>query len=173
MALRNIVKIGDPALRKNARKVTNFDDKLHLLLDDMKETMEEANGVGLAAPQVGINRSIVTIDVGEGLVELINPEILETSGEQINLEGCLSVEDTKEYVRRPEHVKVRAQNRTGEWVEYDAYDYFAIAVCHETDHLNGVLFVDKIADLTEEELEELRKRDEEADDEDFDTQEDD
>ena len=159
MALRTILQTGDEALRKTARKVTKFDSRLHELLDDMRETMNSVDGVGLAAPQVGINRCVVTIEIGEDYIELINPEIIEQSGEQIRSEGCLSVQDVTGYVVRPEKVKVRAQDRTGKWHEYKTDGYFAVAVCHETDHLKGVLFTDKIADLTPEELAALEERD--------------
>lgn len=159
MALREIILENDPVLRKMARSVDTITDHIKQLLDDMAESMYEANGVGLAAPQVSVRRRVVVIDIGDGLIELINPEILETDGEQRNMEGCLSVPGKNGYVDRPMSVKVKAQNRDGEWIIYEAEGYLAIAMCHEIDHLDGILFVDKIVELTEEEIEELRRRD--------------
>ncbi|WP_304339901.1 peptide deformylase [Metaclostridioides mangenotii] len=143
MALRRIAQIGEEVLRKKSRKVEKIDDRILQLLDDMAETMYEAEGVGLAAPQVGILKRVIVIDIGDGLIELINPEIVETSGEQIDSEGCLSVEGESAEVRRPMYVKVRGLNREGVKVEYEAEEFLARAFCHETDHLEGVLFVDK------------------------------
>ena len=144
MAIRNIVKIGDDVLRKKCRDVINFDGRLHYLLDDMKDTMREVQGVGLAAPQVGILKRVVVIDIGDGLLELINPEIIETSGEQLDDEGCLSVVGEAGAVRRPYRVKVRAFDRNGNLFEIEGEELLARAFCHEIDHLEGVLFVDKI-----------------------------
>lgn len=144
MAIRNIVKKGDDVLRKKCRPVEKFDEKLHQTLDDMKETLTEANGVGLAAPQVGILRRYCIIDAGQGYYELINPEIIKTSGKQRDVEGCLSCPNEWGYVTRPNKVKFRAQNRYGEWYELEVTELFARAVCHETDHLDGKLFVDLI-----------------------------
>lgn len=144
MALRNIITVGDPILRKVSRKVEKFDDKLGQLLDDMAETMYKAPGVGLAAVQVGILRRVVTIDVGDGLMELVNPEIIEREGEQESVEGCLSVPGESGVVIRPETVKVQAQNRHGEWMVFKAHGYKATCVCHELDHLEGVLYTDKM-----------------------------
>ena len=140
MALRKIICIEDELLRKKSRPVEKFDEKLHKLLDDMAETMNNANGVGLAAPQVGILKRAVVIDCGDGLVELINPEILEASGEQGGYEGCLSFPGESGYVVRPNHVRVRAMNRFGEECEYEGEGLFARAILHETDHLNGLVY---------------------------------
>lgn len=144
MALRTIVKKGDDVLNKKCRPVEVFDKKLHTILDDMKETLAKANGVGLAAPQVGIMRRYCIIDVEEGFFELINPEIISTSGSQRDVEGCLSCPNDWGYVTRPNKVKFKAQNRFGEWYEAEAEGLFARAVCHETDHLDGKLFVNLI-----------------------------
>lgn len=145
MAIRNIVKKGDEVLRKKCRPVTKIDDRIIQLLDDMKETLVKADGCGLAAPQVGVLRRIVIIDVGDGPIELINPEIVKMSGRQREVEGCLSCPNEWGYVKRPMKVTVRAQDRNGEIVEYQGRELFARAVCHELDHLDGRLFVD-IAD---------------------------
>lgn len=156
MALRNILTEEDPTLRKVSRPVTKFDDRLHELLDDMAETLEDARGVGLAAPQVGILRRVVVVDVGEEILELINPEIISESGEQTGMEGCLSVPGKYGIVTRPNVVKVRAQDRFGEWYEAEGEELIARAFCHELDHLDGHLYVDKMERfLTQEELEEL------------------
>ncbi len=156
MALRNILTEEDPTLRKVSRPVTKFDDRLHELLDDMAETLEDARGVGLAAPQVGILRRVVVVDVGEEILELINPEIISESGEQTGLEGCLSVPGKYGIVTRPNVVKVRAQDRFGAWYEAEGEELIARAFCHELDHLDGHLYVDKMERfLTQEELEEL------------------
>ncbi|UWD50201.1 peptide deformylase [Clostridioides difficile] len=144
MALRQIVQIGEPVLRKKSKKVEKIDAKIIQLLDDMAETMYDAEGVGLAAPQVGILKRVVVIDIGEELIELINPEIIETSGEQIDDEGCLSVVGESGEVKRPNYVKVRALNRNGETIELEGEELLARAFCHEIDHLDGILFVDKI-----------------------------
>ena len=155
MALRNIVKEGDPILLKECRVVEKFDDKLHQLLDDMLETMNAANGAGLAAPQVGILRRIciVQADPEAQVVELINPTILETEGEQSGLEGCLSFPGEYGMVTRPMKVKVKAQDRSGKWFEAEGEGLKARAFCHEIDHLHGVLFK-RLATrmLTKEEL---------------------
>ena len=156
MALRNILTEEDPTLRKVSRPVTKFDDRLHELLDDMAETLEDARGVGLAAPQVGILRRVVVVDVGEEILELINPEIISESGEQTGMEGCLSVPGKYGIVTRPNVVKVRAQDRFGEWYEAEGEELIARAFCHELEHLDGHLYVDKVERfLTQEELEEL------------------
>ena len=150
MAVRNIVVKGDDILRKKCRPVDKFDEKLWTLLDDMAETLEKAQGVGLAAPQVGILRRAVIIDAGEGLYELINPEILETSKEtQRVLEGCLSCPGEWGYTTRPMRVKFKAQNRNGEWYEKEVTELFAQAVCHELAHLEGQLFVDIVEEFVE------------------------
>ena len=144
MALRKIICIEDELLRKKSRPVEKFDEKLHRLLDDMAETMYNANGVGLAAPQVGILRRAVVIDVGDGLVELVNPVIVESDGQQSGPEGCLSIPGRSGVVTRPNHVKVQAQDADGNAIELEAEEFFARAVCHELDHLDGVLYVDKM-----------------------------
>lgn len=144
MALRQIVKIGEPVLRKKSKVVKEINDRIIELLDDMADTMYEADGVGLAAPQVGILKRVVVIDIGDGLIELINPEIIETSGEQIGEEGCLSVIGESGIVRRPNVVKVRAYNRKGQLFEIEGEELLARAFCHEIDHLDGILYVDKV-----------------------------
>lgn len=151
MAIRNIVKTGDPVLTKVCRPVERFDAKLHQLLDDMYETMVAANGVGLAAPQVGLLRRLCVIDVGDGPIELINPVILETSGTQNDAEGCLSFPGEFGMVERPNFVKVRAQDRNGEWYEMEGEELLARAFCHEIDHLDGVLFVTKVSRMLDPE----------------------
>ena len=143
MAIRVIRKDGDEILRKKSRKVDVIDDRILTLLDDMKDTMKKAEGVGLAAPQVGVLRRVVVIDVGEGLIELINPVIVFESGEQMEEEGCLSIPGIRGKVKRPEKVIVRAMNRKGETFEMTGTGLLAIAFCHEIDHLNGILFTDK------------------------------
>ncbi len=156
MAKRNIVKEGDEVLRKKCRDVTVFDDKLWILLDDMLETMKEANGVGLAAPQVGILRKVAVVNVGDehGDIELINPVVTSMKGKQRELEGCLSVPDLWGYVERPLKVKVKAQDRYGKEFEISGENLLAIALCHEIDHLSGILFTDKSDELhTSAELE--------------------
>lgn len=143
MAKRNIVKIGDDVLRKICRTQLNFDERLHQTLDDMKETMYDAEGVGLAAPQIGVLRRYCVIDVGDGLIELINPVITEKSEEvQTGNEGCLSIPDRSEVVTRPMKVTVRAQNRYGENFTVTGEGLKARALCHEIDHLDGVLYID-------------------------------
>ena len=140
MAKRRIMTGDAECLYKVCRNVDNFDKRLAVLLDDMAETMYDAEGVGLAAPQVGILKRAVVIDCGDGLVELIHPEILETSGEQGGYEGCLSFPGESGYVVRPNHVRVRAMNRFGEECEYEGEGLFARAILHETDHLNGLVY---------------------------------
>lgn len=149
MAKRNIVKVGEDILRKKCREVTAFDDKLWVLLDDMLETMKDANGVGLAAPQVGILRRVVVIDVGEGPIELVNPVITSVKGKQREVEGCLSVPGQWGYVTRPAKVKVTAQNRYGKEIKVEGTEMLARALCHEIDHLNGVIFTDIADEMTE------------------------
>lgn len=146
MALREIIKFGDDMLRKKCREVTKFDDKLATLLDDMAETLKSADGVGLAAPQVGILRRVCIVDVRDehGLVELINPEILEKSGSQTGNEGCLSAPGEWCEVVRPAMVKVKAFDRHGNEFTLTASELLARAVCHEVDHLDGVLFIDRV-----------------------------
>ncbi|MBD5113763.1 MAG: peptide deformylase [Ruminococcaceae bacterium] len=145
MAKRNIVKFGDEILRKKCREVTDFDDRLWVLLDDMYETMTAANGVGLAAPQVGILKRVVVIDVGDGRIELINPVITAAKGKNRDKEGCLSSPNLWGYVERPAKVKVTAKNRYGKEIKLEGTDLLARAFCHEIDHLNGIIFTD-IAD---------------------------
>lgn len=159
MAKRNIVKDGDEVLRKKCRDVTVFDDKLWTLLDDMYETMQAANGVGLAAPQVGILRRVVVIDTGDehGRIELINPVITSMKGKQRDLEGCLSAPDVWGYVVRPEKVKVKAKNRIGKDIEVEGEGLLARALCHEVDHLSGIMFLDKAEELvTSDQLEDRK-----------------
>lgn len=161
MAKLKIVKEGDDTLRKVCRPVEKITPRLLTLLDDMAETMRAANGVGLAAPQVGILRRVVVIEVEEGeLIELINPKIIAFSGENEGLEGCLSVPGKWGVVKRPMHVTVRAMNRKGEIVDYTGSDLLARCFCHELDHLDGKLYID-VADrmLTADELEEMRDED--------------
>ncbi|MBE5801289.1 MAG: peptide deformylase [Clostridiales bacterium] len=144
MAIRKIIEIGDDKLRKQCKPVEKFDKRLKILLDDMADTMYEANGVGLAAPQVGILRRVVVVDVGEGLFKLVNPVIVETEGEQSGPEGCLSVPGRSGIVTRPMIVTVDAQDENGEPVHLRTEGFFARAICHELDHLDGVLYVDKM-----------------------------
>ena len=152
MAIRNIVEMGkDDILRKHSRKVTKFDRRLAVLLDDMADTMYEADGVGLAAPQVGVLKRAVVIDVGEGLIELVNPEILWAEGEAVDVEGCLSVPGRRCTVARPEKVRVHGQDRKGRHIEVEGEGLLARALCHELDHLDGILYVDKmIEDVTDQ-----------------------
>lgn len=140
MAIRNIVQFGDSVLEKECRKVEKFDARLHQLLDDMKETLADANGAGLAAPQVGVLRAVCVVDVGEGPIELVNPEIIKTSGEQTGTEGCLSYPDHWGIVTRPMKVTIKAQDRNGKWFQVTGEELCARAFCHEIDHLHGVLF---------------------------------
>jgi len=140
MALRTILKDGEEVLTKKSRPVEVFDQRLHMLLDDMAETMRHADGIGLAAPQIGILRRVVVIDVGEGLLELINPEIISEKGTQEDIEGCLSFPAQYGYTVRPKSVKVKAQNRDGKVHTFKGEDLLARAFCHEIDHLDGILF---------------------------------
>ncbi len=155
MAIRKIVTQGDPLLNKKCRPVTDFNRRLHVLLDDMRDTLTEAQGAGLAAPQVGILRRAVVIDGGEDdILELVNPEILEQSGEQTGPEGCLSVPGRWGLVSRPNFVRVRAQDRYGEWFEVEGDELMARCFCHEIEHLDGHLYVEHIDHfLSDEELE--------------------
>ena len=153
MALRKMVYIEDELLRKKSRPVEKFDERLHKLLDDMRQTLAEANGVGLAAPQVGILRRVVIVDTGEEILELVNPELLETDGEQVGAEGCLSVPGKYGLVKRPYYAKVRAQDRNGEWYEAEGEELIARCFCHELDHLDGIVYTEVMDRfLTEEEL---------------------
>lgn len=153
MALREIRVEGDNILRKKCRKVEVFDEKLGQLIDDMVQTMHKANGVGLAGPQVGMLKQVVVIDVGDGVIELVNPEITKTEGSIIDAEGCLSVPGVWGKVDRPQKVTVTAQDRHGKKHTYTGEDLLARAFCHEIDHLSGVLFLDKVIEYihTEEE----------------------
>lgn len=156
MGLRKIMTVKEPCLHKVCRPVEKFDGKLHKLLDDMKETLAEANGVGLAAPQVGILRRAVIVDTGEEMLELVNPELLETSGDQVEAEGCLSVPGKYGLVRRPDYAKVRAQDRNGNWFEAEGEGLTARCFCHELDHLDGIVYTEIMERyLTEEEMREL------------------
>jgi len=154
MGLRKILTDKDPALHKVCKPVTNFDSKLHKLLDDMRETLIDSNGVGLAAPQVGILRRVVLVDTGDEILELINPEMLQTDGEQVGPEGCLSVPGKYGLVKRPNWAKVRAQDRNGDWYEAEGEELIARCFCHELDHLDGIVYTEVMERfLTEEELE--------------------
>lgn len=145
MAIRNILKSDEPALYKKSRQVTEYNDRIHTLLDDLKDTLENAGGVGLAAPQVGVlRRAVIVLDTSdpenEKIIELINPEIIECSGEQCGPEGCLSVPEEFGIVRRPMNVKVRANDRFGTEITVEGTGLTARAFCHEIDHLNGIIF---------------------------------
>lgn len=156
MGLRKILTDKDPALHKVCKPVTAFDEKLHKLLDDMQETLIESGGVGLAAPQVGILRRVFLVDVGldgNEIIEFINPEILETDGEQEGPEGCLSVPGKYGLVKRPYWVKVRAQDRFGEWFEAEGEELIGRCFCHENDHLDGIVYTEVMDRfLSEDEL---------------------
>ena len=156
MATRKILTLGDETLRKTCKKQEKFDLRLAILLKDLADTMYRAEGVGLAAPQVGILRRVVVVDVsedGSGLMELVNPEIVEVEGEQTGREGCLSVPGRQGVVRRPMKVRVRAFDRKGREIEVEAEGFAARAICHEVDHLDGVVYVDKMErELTPEEI---------------------
>lgn len=155
MAIRRIITQGDDRLMKKCRPVTDFNKRLHILLDDLRETLEESQGAGLAAPQVGVLRRAVVIAVDEDeMLELVNPEILEQSGKQSGPEGCLSVPGKWGMVTRPSFVRIKAQDRWGEWFEIDGEDLLARCFCHEIEHLDGHLYVEHIDRfLTEEEVE--------------------
>lgn len=150
MALRKVVEIGDPILNKKCRPIEKFDDKLSTLIDDMFETMYAANGVGLAAPQVGMLKRVVVIDVGDGPMELVNPEIVMMQGEQRVSEGCLSVPGKYGVCSRPAKVQVKAQDRNGKWQVFTGEDLKARCFCHEIDHLDGILFTSKVIGKLEE-----------------------
>ncbi len=154
MAQRFVVQVGEPILRKVCKEVRNFDAALGALLDDMKQTVRAEDGAGLAAPQIGVDARAVVVDVEEGFFELVNPEIYYEKGEQTGPEGCLSVKGKQGIVTRPEKVKVIYRDRFGRKHKLTAEGFFARAVCHELDHLDGILYIDKasnIIDLTEEE----------------------
>ena len=161
MALRNILTQGDPTLAKVSRPVEKFDERLHVLLDDMKETLAEANGAGLAAPQIGIlRRVVVVVDDNDEMVELVNPELIHMEGEQVGLEGCLSVPGQYGVVARPYKARVRAQDRNGNFFEMDGEEIVARCFCHELEHLDGHLFVERADRLyTIEELEAMEADD--------------
>ena len=149
MALRNIVKFGDPILNKTSRKIEKFDDRLAILIDDMLETMYQANGVGLAAVQVGMLKRVVVIDIGDGPMELVNPEITMREGEQRESEGCLSLPGKYGVTVRPMKVQVKAQDRNGKWQVLKGEGLKARCFCHEIDHLDGILFTQRLADPME------------------------
>ena len=153
MGIRKILTVKEPALHKTCKIVESFDSKLHNLLDDMRETLIDSEGVGLAAPQVGILRRVVLVDTGEEILELINSTLLETDGEQTGAEGCLSVPGKYGLVKRPYYAKVRAQDRNGNWYEYEGEELIARCFCHELDHLDGIIYTEVMERyLTEEEL---------------------
>ena len=149
--IREIRKFGDPVLREKCTEVTEFDGELWRLLDDMYETMVNAEGIGLAAPQVGVLKRVVVIDTGSGRIELVNPVITAMRGRQFEPEGCLSCERKRGVVQRPAHVRVKAFNRFGKPVKYRGKELLARAFCHEIDHLNGILYEDKVIEWVEEE----------------------
>ena len=153
MGLRKILTDKDPALHKVCKPVEKFDWRLHKLLDDMRDTLIDSNGVGLAAPQVGILRRVVLVDTGDEILELVNPVMLETDGEQVGPEGCLSVPGKYGLVKRPYYAKVRAQDRFGDWYEAEGEELIARCFCHELDHLDGIVYTEVMERyLTEEEL---------------------
>lgn len=147
MAIRSVVQVGDDVLRQRCYEVTEFDEKLHALLDDMKDTVKKEQGAGLAAPQVGILRRAVVVDVEEGYFEFINPVILQQKGEQSGWEGCLSVRGKSGIVSRPMKVTLAFQDRYGDKYVLKAKGFFARAICHELDHLDGVLYIDKASHI--------------------------
>ena len=149
MAIREVRLRGDEILGKVCKPVVKFDKRLHILLDDMYDTMQKHEGVGLAAPQVGIIKRVVVIDVGDGRIELINPEIIEESGTQNGNEGCLSVPGVYGEVERPMHVKAKAQDRDGNWIEIEGDELLARAICHECEHLDGKLFTERVTKYLE------------------------
>ena len=158
MAKRSIVRLGeDDILRKHCRAVERFDGRLAALLDDMAETMYAANGAGLAAPQVGILKRAVVVDAGSGLIELVNPEIIRAEGAHVGVESCLSVPDRCGTVERPEKVAVRAQNRRGEPIEITGEGFLAVALCHEIDHLDGILYIDRMIEDVSGRYRQVRK----------------
>lgn len=156
MAIRNIVTLGDDILRKKSRPVTEFNKKLHELLDDMAQTLHKAEGAGLAAPQIGILKRVVVIDVGEGIIELVNPVVLKTKGMQETAEGCLSIPGRYGVTHRPMVAKVKAQDRNGKEFTITGQELLAKALCHEIDHLDGKLFIDIALRMLEDD--ELKKK---------------
>lgn len=147
MAVYKVVVVEDDILRKKCKEVTKIDRSIHKLLDNMRDTMYEYNGVGLAAPQIGVSKRVIVIDVGEGIIELVNPRIVKVEGSQTGVEGCLSVPGVVGDVTRAQKVQVRGMNRNGEEVQYDGEDLLARAFQHEIDHLDGILFIDKASNL--------------------------
>ncbi len=160
MALREIRTDEDPILRKQSKKVTEINNRIKILLEDMEETMIDANGVGLAAPQIGVLRRVITIDVGEGVMKIINPEIMEVRGTIIDIEGCLSIPGISGTVERPEWVKLKYLNESGQEEIIEGTDLLARAICHEVDHLNGILYTDKVIEYCTDD-------DDDDDDDDF------
>ena len=155
MGLRKILTDAEPALHKVCKPVINFDGRLHSLLEDMRETLIESGGVGLAAPQVGILRRVVLVDTGDEILELVNPTLVSTDGEQEGPEGCLSIPGKYGLVKRPYYAKVRAQDRDGNWYEAEGEELIARCFCHELDHLDGIVYTEVMERfLTDEELEE-------------------
>ena len=153
MGLRRIHTDKEPSLHKVCKPVISFDWKLHKLLDDMRDTLIDSNGVGLAAPQVGILRRVVLVDTGDEILELINPEMVSTSGEQYGAEGCLSVPGKYGWVKRPMFATVKAQDRNGDWYEVEGEELIARCFCHELDHLDGIVYTEVMERwLTEDEL---------------------
>ncbi|NLU51959.1 MAG: peptide deformylase [Clostridiaceae bacterium] len=153
MAIRNIVKKGDDILKKRSKEVNEINERVLDLLDDMRDTLYESGGVGLAAPQVGVLKRIVVIDVGDGLIELINPRIIEQEGEQFDVEGCLSIPGVYGRVKRPARVVVEYQNRKGEIERKEGTGLLAVCFCHELDHLDGILFDEKVIEFVDVEKE--------------------
>lgn len=149
MALREIRLLEDPILRKKSKEITEITDRIKILLDDMIDTMNEAEGVGLAAPQVGVLRRAVVIDIGEGPIKLINPVILEMKGEEVDVEGCLSIPSRSGTVSRPEWVKIKYIDVEGKEKTLEGSGLLARAICHEVDHLEGILYIDKIIEEVE------------------------
>ena len=153
MGLRKILTVSEPALHKVCKPMVNFDNRLFRLLEDMKETLIDSGGVGLAAPQVGILRRVVLVDTGDEILELINPTLIAVDGEQIGAEGCLSVPGKYGLVKRPYWAKVRAQDRNGNWFEVEGEELIARCFCHELDHLDGIVYTEVMERyLTEDEL---------------------
>ena len=153
MGLRKILTVSEPALHKVCKPMVNFDNRLFRLLEDMRETLVDSGGVGLAAPQVGILRRVVLVDTGEEILELINPTLVAVDGEQIGAEGCLSVPGKYGLVKRPYWAKVRAQDRNGNWFEVEGEELIARCFCHELDHLDGIIYTDVMERyLAEDEL---------------------
>lgn len=158
MALRKILQIGDETLTKTSRRVDNIDKRIIMLLDDLNDTLKDYNGVGIAAPQVGILKRVVLIDIGDGPIELINPELIDTEGAVIDIEGCLSVAGKYGEVERPQKARVKALNRHGEEIIIEGEGLLARALCHELDHLEGKLFVDKVIKYVDINEEDRKKR---------------